>query len=349
MAGSPKPTDGDKPAIDDGSMRRHRQVDEIMSSGVVTQPNSTATGAQEPSESGTAVLAEEYTEEYFTLLARRYLLSDGWSQQRVRDIVHLVRPEAGEQILDMGCGVGVTAIEAAKRGAVVLAVDYAAPAIRAARRLEAVVLGGTHIQFAQADGGRLPVADGAVDKIAAVDFVEHITGHQFKAFAFECSRVLRTGGKLLVYTPNPLNLIRDAHGRFTAASAGPTGGGNHRHGPTTLMRGARHIWRYVGLPLLIRPFLARSCDGLPLLFPVVADQRMIDADARYDHLHVDMKPASYLRRVLGRAGLRCCRVSVTRSPWWLSSLPYPVGASWGGWLAATFEKASSPGSEVSQG
>lgn len=311
-----------------------------MPGRVVTHPNSTDEGTHIPRPSTPGVRAEEYTEEYFALLARRYLLNDGWSQQRVRDIVHLVRPEPGERILDVGCGAGVTAIEAAKRGAWVAALDYAMPGICAARRLEAVVLGGRYIRFLQADGIRLPIGANSMDKIAAMDFVEHITRRQFEAFAAEASRALQPGGELLIYTPNSWDFIDRASGAFLPADIGSEPAADDGRASALLRNCARFVWRHALAHLLRRPRSVTTQDMLPVRFPILPEAWLAGAHARYEHLHVDLKPPKYLISVLRRAGLHCQQIRVTRSPWWLSALPHPLGTCWGGWLAATFEKNS---------
>ena len=46
------------------------------------------------------VSQEEYTHGYFDLMAHQYILGDGWSTIRIRDVITQLRPEVGDRILD---------------------------------------------------------------------------------------------------------------------------------------------------------------------------------------------------------------------------------------------------------
>lgn len=50
------------------------------------------------------------------------------------------------------------------------------------------------------DAQGIPIADESADLIVALDFIEHVLDPQY--FARECFRVLKSGGKVLINTPN---------------------------------------------------------------------------------------------------------------------------------------------------
>jgi SAM-dependent methyltransferase len=111
----------------------------------------------------------------------------------------------GDVLLDLGCGFGRHAYEAARRGARVIAFDYAEAelkevrntfgAMATAREVGAASLAGA----VQGDGALLPFADGAFDRIIASEVLEHIDDD--RAALDELARVLRPGGTIAVTVP----------------------------------------------------------------------------------------------------------------------------------------------------
>jgi SAM-dependent methyltransferase len=113
--------------------------------------------------------------------------------------------EAGDLVLDLGCGFGRHAFEAARRGARVVAADMADgelkevhntfSAMTAAGEVTEAGLAGT----VQCDATRMPFHDGSFDRIIASEVMEHIPDDA--AAAAELARVLRPGGVLAVTVP----------------------------------------------------------------------------------------------------------------------------------------------------
>ena len=165
-----------------------------------------------------------------------------------------VRP--GDRLLDLGCGFGRHAFEAARRGAAVVALDAGADEVAGVRAtLGAMVEAGELDRSAvragavQGDALRLPFADGAFDRVIASEVLEHIPDDV--AAMVELARVLRPGGSMAVTVPrcgpelvNWL-LSEEYHGvpgghvriyrrstirrRLTAVGLRPTGS-HHAHG-----------------------------------------------------------------------------------------------------------------------
>lgn len=107
-----------------------------------------------------------------------------------------VRPfTRGARVLEAGCGEGYGAALLAEEARAVLAVE-----------LDPVVIGHAATRYRprihplRADLQRLPIADGSVEVVAALQVIEHLTDQP--RFLAECARVLRPAGTLLVTTPN---------------------------------------------------------------------------------------------------------------------------------------------------
>lgn len=111
----------------------------------------------------------------------------------------------GERLLDVGAGFGRHAFEAARRGAAVTALDYAADETAATQATftsmrEAGELDGVEEpSIVQGDATALPFVDGAFDVVVTSEVLEHVPGDT-EAIA-EMVRVLRPGGRLAATVP----------------------------------------------------------------------------------------------------------------------------------------------------
>jgi len=111
----------------------------------------------------------------------------------------------GDRLLDLGCGFGRHAFEAARRGAAVVALDAGSDEVAKVRdtlgaMVEAGELGPDHPAAAvQGNALALPFPDGAFDRVIASEVLEHIPDDL--AAMRELSRVLRPGGTMAVTVP----------------------------------------------------------------------------------------------------------------------------------------------------
>jgi SAM-dependent methyltransferase len=112
---------------------------------------------------------------------------------------------AGDLLLDLGCGFGRHAYEAARRGADVVAVDAGrdevdgVAAIFAAMAEQGELDDVTRVSTVQGDGLRLPFADATFDRVICSEVLEHL--HDDRAAMAELARVLRPGGTMAVTVP----------------------------------------------------------------------------------------------------------------------------------------------------
>jgi SAM-dependent methyltransferase len=116
--------------------------------------------------------------------------------------------QPGDRLLDLGCGFGRHAFEAARRGARVVACDYAEAELKEvgntfgamadAGAVDASSCTGT----VQGDATCLPFADGSFDRVIAAEVLEHIPDDG--AALGELARLLRPGGTMAVTVPSYL-------------------------------------------------------------------------------------------------------------------------------------------------
>ena len=111
----------------------------------------------------------------------------------------------GRRVLDYGCGHGMAAVVLARRGGRVTAFDLSPGYLAEARRRAGA--NGADIHFLQADGERLPFADGSFDRIWGNAVLHHL---DLSTAARELRRVLAPGGLAVFCEPwgeNPLLVL----------------------------------------------------------------------------------------------------------------------------------------------
>ncbi len=112
----------------------------------------------------------------------------------------------GDRLLDLGCGFGRHAFEAARRGADVVALDAGHDEVEGVvatfvAMVEAGELSASevHVAVVQGDALHLPFADATFDRVICSEVLEHIPD-DLAAMA-ELTRVLRPGGTMAVTVP----------------------------------------------------------------------------------------------------------------------------------------------------
>jgi SAM-dependent methyltransferase len=127
-----------------------------------------------------------------------YLDHETW----IRPAFSRLGPVRGVRVLDYGCGHGMASVVLARQGALVTGFDLSTGYLgEARRRAEA---NGVKIDLVQADGERLPFADGCFERVWGNAILHHL---DLERSAHELHRVLRPGGRAVFCEPwgeNPL-------------------------------------------------------------------------------------------------------------------------------------------------
>lgn len=139
---------------------------------------------------------ERFVKKTFKFVARRYvmmnhLMTFGVDILLRKEVMRIVLPQAGERLLDAGCGTGDLAREAraACRGVDICAADFSLEMMTAAEDWKG-------IRRIQADALALPFADAAFDVVASAYLVRNVI--DLDCALSEQFRVLKPGGRMLV-------------------------------------------------------------------------------------------------------------------------------------------------------
>lgn len=139
------------------------------------------------------------------------------NRRPTRLAIAALNARAGEIALDLGCGAGEAVALLARSGAQVTGIDRSAAMLDQAARRNRRALARGQVALLRADFTRLPFAKAAFDRILAANVAYF--WHDAPAVAEELRRVLRPGGRLVVY-------VTDAETMRQWPFAGPE---THRH------------------------------------------------------------------------------------------------------------------------
>ncbi len=177
-------------------------------------------------------------------------------------LVGRVPVQAGERLLEIGCGEGANLHHLRDAGAVRFGVDYSGAKTAFARR-------ATDAHTVTADAGRLPFADAAFDAVLIRDVLHHI--RDVDGALAEARRVLRPGGRLTLVEPNRASPFILMQAALIAAERGVLRSKATTLESTLTRAGLRVTARRHEQPFPIERVLLHPSFGLPSL----ADQPLV--------------------------------------------------------------------------
>jgi ubiquinone/menaquinone biosynthesis C-methylase UbiE len=137
---------------------------------------------------------------WFTNPPRKY-------RERNRDTLRVVKPTPKDRVLELGSARGDVTFFLAGYAREVVGLDASTDALALAEEARARRSLG-NVRFVKGDVADLSAFDtGSFDAVAAIDLVEHIDDPTLEAMLGECHRVLRSGGRLGLYTPDRAHYV----------------------------------------------------------------------------------------------------------------------------------------------
>jgi ubiquinone/menaquinone biosynthesis C-methylase UbiE len=120
-----------------------------------------------------------------------------------RELIEAVEPRPGSQVLDVACGTGHVALEAARLACSVTGVDYVPALVEVARRRAEAE--GLEVDFRVGDAESLPFADESFDCVVSAIGVMFTADHD--RAAAELVRVCRPGGRIALASWTPAGFV----------------------------------------------------------------------------------------------------------------------------------------------
>ena len=114
-------------------------------------------------------------------------------------VVERLAPQEGDRWLDLACGTGAVAEQAAAAGADVTGIDLAPVLIETARERATEL--GLEIDYAVGDAENLDVADASFDKVSSTCGIMFAPDHE--AVAGELARITKPGGRIALANWTP--------------------------------------------------------------------------------------------------------------------------------------------------
>jgi cyclopropane fatty-acyl-phospholipid synthase-like methyltransferase len=157
-------------------------------------------------EKGSQDVRHLYTESYFLNEATGHSefsnFNGGYDQliDKFRFVLKKLELSPSESLLDIGCGRGELVIYHALQGGNAIGVDFSEDAIRLAEEKAKEL--GSPCRFITSPFQDIPEIE-VYDRIVSLDFIEHISAGEAGIFMRKCHKLLKYGGRLLIFTyPN---------------------------------------------------------------------------------------------------------------------------------------------------
>ena len=128
-------------------------------------------------------------------------LNSRFQRYRIKNVLSIYTPKPDEVVLDIGCAWGTFEFVLAGKVKKIIGLDISEKSIELCNRVakEKNIVG---VEFVCEDARNMSFADESIDTIICADVVEHLYPDIFEDVMKECHRVLKKGGKFIIWTPN---------------------------------------------------------------------------------------------------------------------------------------------------
>jgi ubiquinone/menaquinone biosynthesis C-methylase UbiE len=117
-------------------------------------------------------------------------------ERRAQITAFYLQPKEGDVILDVGCGEGFVTSHLLK-ASLVVGLELSENSLKIAKQK----LKKNNVQFIRADATDIPLRESSVDKVVALEVLEHLPIESQQRLCREIDRVLKKGGTLIITVP----------------------------------------------------------------------------------------------------------------------------------------------------
>jgi 2-polyprenyl-3-methyl-5-hydroxy-6-metoxy-1,4-benzoquinol methylase len=128
-------------------------------------------------------------------------LDTPFQKYRIQKVSQIYTPHRDERVLDLGCGWGTFCFYFAPLCKNVTGLDFSKKSIELCREFSKKY-NHSNIDFVCADAQNTGLKSESYDVIISADLFEHLYPETFEKVLDECRRLLKKGGKLVIWTPN---------------------------------------------------------------------------------------------------------------------------------------------------
>ncbi len=140
--------------------------------------------------------------EYFENLKNVFLnLNSRFQKYRIKNVLAIYNPGVDEIVMDIGCGWGTFVFILAGKVKKMIGLDISEKSIELCRNI-AEEKGIEGIELICADAAQTGFPDNSIDVIICADLVEHLYPDIYLGIVKEVYRILRPGGKFIIWTPH---------------------------------------------------------------------------------------------------------------------------------------------------
>ena len=125
---------------------------------------------------------------------------------RTHEVLNLCGDPTGIRAVDLGCGWGTISFALARSAEFVVGIDFAGASLRVCTSRHDP-RDHPNLAFLQSDARRTGLRSGAWDLVVAADLVEHLYPQDTEDVYREAWRLLRPGGRFVVWTPSPTHVL----------------------------------------------------------------------------------------------------------------------------------------------
>jgi cyclopropane fatty-acyl-phospholipid synthase-like methyltransferase len=148
-----------------------------------------------------------YNRDYYVKHLDRLGKRDRFTKVKVSRVLALLSPKKDERIIDLGSGVGTMMVLLASSGACMIGMDYSPDSLKLARINFGREVPDRIFRGLCCDGRDIAMRNASIDGIMAVDFTEHLDDETLLPTIHEVFRILRKGGRFVIYTPCKTHLF----------------------------------------------------------------------------------------------------------------------------------------------
>lgn len=127
-------------------------------------------------------------------------LQSPFQRYRIAKVLEIYSPNLSEKVLDLGCGWGTFCFVVASLCSTVTGIDFSEKSIELCNKLLAEKQ-RDNIRFICAKAQATGMEDESYDVIICADLFEHLYPQTSKQVIDECCRLLKKGGKLVIWSP----------------------------------------------------------------------------------------------------------------------------------------------------